>query len=217
MVTCLLALAACRSDNAPPIDQERPETPKPVAPVTTGAARQPGASQPKPVRAYEPTRLLGGPVVFRVNGAPRTPPSNVTPTLRYALVFRLNRDPYRKRGGYGVVRDPRGNFSVLGAIAFTFDAPIETLDQRNCFIGYIDAEFTDLLRKLDALPPGAPVAVRLRPVTPNPNGTSVLGRAYRRRPPLLTTDFALKEPMVQAALARIGCPVTDLGYYSKAG
>jgi hypothetical protein len=193
--------------------------PKANVRVTTGAATQPGASQPRPklVNAYAPTRLLGGPVVFRVKGAPRTPPSNVTPKLRYALMFRLNRDPYKMRDGYAEVRDPRGNFSVLGAIAFTFDAPIETLDLRNCFIGYIDAEFTDLVRKLDALPLGAAVDVRLRPVTPNANGTSVLGRAYSREPPLLTTDYALKEPRAKAALTRIGCPVTDLGYYSRAG
>jgi hypothetical protein len=141
----------------------------------------------------------------------------VTPKLRYALIFRLNRDPYRERDGYGVVRDPRGNFSVLGAVAFTFDAPIQTLDLRNCFVGYIDAEFTDLVRKLDALPSGAPVDVRLRPVTPKPNGTSVLGRTYKRDPPLLTTDYALKSPRARAELARIGCPITDLGYYSKTG
>ncbi len=178
---------------------------------------RPSQDRHEPISAYAPTKLLGGPLVFRVNEAPRTRPSNVTPRLRYVVVFRLNRDSYKTREGYAVVRDPRGNFSVLGAIAFTFDAPIETLDLRNCFIGYIDAEFTDLVRKLDALPLGAPVDVRLRPVTPKPNGTSVLGRTYKRDPPLLTTDYALKSPRVRAELGGMGCPITDLGYYSKTG
>lgn len=91
------------------------------------------------------------------------------------------------------------------------------MQPRGCFIGYIDAEFTDLVHKLDALPSGAPVDVRLRPVTPKPNGGSVLGRIYRGTPPLLTVDYALKSPKAQAELARIECPTTDLGYYSKTG
>lgn len=189
---------------------------------TAGAvssAIQPARRNPSytSVDASQPTRLVGGPLVFRVIGAPQTPPSDLTPKLRYALIFRLNRDPYKTRDGYGVIRDPRGNFSIFGSIAFTFDAPIERLEIPGCFIGYIDAEHTGFIAKLDALSPGAHVPVRLRPVTPRPRGTSVLGRTYRRSPPLLTTDHALKSPSARANLTRIGCPITDLGYYGKTG
>ena len=185
-----------------------------VSPVIQLPPRNPSRGS---VEASQPTRLAGGPLVFRVIGAPKTPPSDLTPKLRYALIFRLNRDPYEKRDGYGVIRDPRGNFSLLGSIAFTFDAPIERLEIPGCFIGYIDAEHTGFIAKLDALSPGAHVRVRLRPVTPRPGGPSVLGRTYRRSPPLLTTDHALKSPSARANLTRIGCPVTDLGYYAKTG
>jgi hypothetical protein len=191
-------------------------------PTTTGAtsasirsaARRPGRQS---VDASQPTKLVGGPLVFRVTGAPRTPSSDLTPELRYALIFRLNRDPYKKRDGYGVVRDPRGNFSLFGRIAFTFDAPIERLEIPDCFIGYIDVEHTGFIAELDALSLGARVPVRLRPVTPEPNGTSVLGRAYRRNPRLLSTDYALASAGARAKLRRIGCPITDLDYYGKTG
>ena len=136
----------------------------------------------------------------------------MTPQLRYALVFKLNRDPYRRRDGYAVVRDPRGNFSVFDMVAFTFDAPIEPLELPNCFVGYIDTTHTDVVAKLDALSAGARVPVRLRPVTPTAGGRSELGRAYYRTPPLFTTDYALKNATARVQLARIGCSVSSLSY-----
>ncbi len=187
--------------------------------VATSASITPPARQPghRPVDASLPTRLVGGPLVFRVTGAPQLPPSDLTPELRYALIFRLNRDPYKQRDGYAVVHDPRGNFSLFGSVAFSFDFPIERLEITDCFIGYIDAEATYFVDKLNALSLGARVPVRLRPVTPKPNGTSVLGRAYRRNPRLLSTDYALASPRARASVRRIGCPVTDLDYYGKTG
>jgi hypothetical protein len=185
----------------------------------TAQGRSPGETQcgcagtdnapagPAPVAVTPLTAAQKAAKAAAAHGAPQTPPSDLTPELRYALIFRLNRDPYRKRDGYGVVRDPRGNFSLFGTVAFYFDVPIERLEIRNCFIGYIDAERTGFIARLDALSLGARVPVRLRPLTPKPNGTSVLGRAYRRNPRLLSTDYALASPGARE-LRRIGCPIT---------
>lgn len=213
-----VVLTACGDDDTPSAARTL-AAPSQTPTGTTSASITPAARQPRhqSVDASQPTRLIAGPLIFRVNGAPRTPPSNVTPKLRYALIFRLNRDPFKKRDGYGVVRDPRGNFSLFDSIAFTFDAPIERLEIPGCFIGYVDAEHTGFVARLDALSLGARVPVRLRPVTPKPNGTSVLGRVYRRNPRLLSTDYALASPGASAKLGRIGCPITDLDYYGKTG
>jgi hypothetical protein len=115
-----------------------------------GSSRTPSrhTRPPHPPRSV-PTRLVGGPVVLRVEGGehPRG--------MRYVLVFRLNR-PYPKwpkdpENRHGPAPLPRWADSALGNFAiddfqfdfttavFDFDASVarSTPDRDNCFFGRI--------------------------------------------------------------------------------
>jgi hypothetical protein len=179
---------------------------------------------PNPPRSV-PTRLVGGPVVLRVEGGehPRG--------MRYVLVFRLNR-PYPKwpkdpENRHGPAPLPRWADSALGNFAidefqfdfadsvFNFDASVARSipDRDNCFIGviYRDVERPWILPRLDAIPDGGRVRVRLRPLTPKRDGTPQYGRVYVRHPRIVrarvsgTNYLTIRSPAALAVLRSTGC------------
>jgi hypothetical protein len=128
--------------------------------------------------------------------------------LRYVLIFRLNR-PYPKWP-----KDPKdpdgppllpagaasslGNYSIAGfefdfsRAIFNFD-PVDQPDSDNCFFGRLEAdmpESPDIIPRLDAIPDGGRVRVRLRPLTPDRRGRPAYGPIYVRRPHIIPTQVS---------------------------
>jgi hypothetical protein len=144
------------------------------------------------------TRLVGGPIVLRVNGATHEP------LLRYVLIFRLNHpypkwpeapdDPDGPAPLPDGAADPLGNYAIerfafdFSYSIFDFD-PVRGRDQDNCFAGRISTDVPDarLLRRLDAIPDGGRVRVHLHPLTSKRNGTPAWGRNDVRHPRIVPT------------------------------
>lgn len=199
---------------------------------TSNARPTDGAAKPPNPPRSIPTRLVGGPLVFRLQDALRPTPGDDTPQLRYVVVFRLNRRitlPARlknsRHGPYppGAI-GPFGNFSLNGE-RFLYDNPIyafdpvdRTNDRDNCFLGEVRADDPSI-HALDKIPVGGHVTVRLRPLTPRAN-TAVLGITYLRHPPITSmrvrpdteTGYSNEVASRTAArqLAAIGCHATVL-------
>lgn len=167
-------------------------------PSFTGPTRPP----PNPPPSV-PTRLVGGPIVLRVEGATHRP------LMRYVLIFRLNRpyptwpkDPADPDGPAPLpegAADPLGNYSIAGfeydfsRSIFDFDA-VDQPDTDNCFSGNLDAgmsEDRNLIPRLDAIPDGGRSRVRLRALTPDRRGRPAYGPIYVRRPHVIATRVSL--------------------------
>lgn len=190
---------------------------------------------PNPPRGV-PTRLVGGPLVFRVSGGRVPNPYNDTPRLRYVLIYRLNRprlrlpkNPHDREGPTPLpagARTSLGNIS-LADLQFYYDYcwcfssnPESGADQDNCFISEVRGDVPATVRLLDEIPLGGRVRVRIRPLTPKPGGGARLGPAYLRHPRLLPMrakrDDAhllydqVASPGALRQLHRIGCSATFL-------
>ena len=137
--------------------------------------------------------------MLRVEGATHRP------LMRYVLIFRLNRpyprwpkDPDDPDGPAPLpegAADPLGNYSIAGfefdfsRSIFNFDA-VGQPDMDNCFSGNLDdgmPEDRNLIPRLDAIPDGGRVRVRLRPLTPDRRGRPAYAPIYVRRPHIIPT------------------------------
>jgi hypothetical protein len=176
-------------------DARSVQPPRTMSQVLTTASAAP--DPPSRIR----TKIVGGPLVFRVIGAPKPSdpgfPSNAQ--IRYLVIFRLNRQPRFSAPAWdplGPVRLPTGirttlgNYSLAG-LQYDMDVSVAAFnplgdhrDTNNCFAGWITQEQPRTLRKLDALPIGARVAVTLQPTTPTPDGRPTLTKLSRRYPRL---------------------------------
>lgn len=156
--------------------------------------------------------------------------------MRYVLVFRLNRpypkwpkDPENRQGPAPLPRwadDALGNFAIddfqfdFTNSVFNFDANAAKSepDRDNCFIARIfrDVDRPWILPRLDAIRDGGSVRVRLRPLTPNRDGTPRYGRVYVRHPRIVraqvsgTNYLTVSSPAALAALWGTGCSATVL-------
>jgi hypothetical protein len=175
---------------------------EPAVPAITSShpASSAGPTRPPPNPPPSvPTRLVGGPIVLRVEGATHRP------LMRYVLIFRLNRpyptwpkDPEDPDGPAPLpegAADPLGNYSIAGfefdfvRSIFNFD-PFDQPDTDNCFSGNLNADLPEdpsLIGRLDAIPDGGRVRVRLRPLTPDRRGRPADGPIYVRRPHIIPT------------------------------
>ena len=199
VVVGALLLGGCggRADEHPQPGEE------PAVPAISSPRPQrsstPARPPPDPPRGV-PTRLVGAPIVLRVEGATHHP------LLRYVLIFRLNRpypkwpkDPKDPDGPAPLpegAAEPLGNYSIAGfefdfsRSIFNFD-PVDQPDTDNCFFGRLDAdmpESPDATPRLDAIPDGGRVRVRLCPLTPDRHGRPAYGPIYVRRPHIITTQ-----------------------------
>ncbi len=166
--------------------QEHPRT------TTDDKKRHPEAS---------PTRLIGGPLIFRITGAPRPTETDLTAEVAYTLVFRLNRRAIRGGSSHSY-----GYFAVAGGAV---DVYLFGPRRRNCFAADLrraDDEFDPaVMRRLDAIEFGSPVRVEIKPRTPERGATAQPGRRYVRLPSLRTATFRLNDSLAQGQLKRIGC------------
>jgi hypothetical protein len=174
---------------------------------------QTSAATPTTARARQPppTRLVAGPVLFRVTGAPKPTASNLTPQLLYTMIFRLDREPRAKPGRPVLALDPLGNYSIINSsLGWGQENAIFAFGERrrHCFVGFFDTETAP--PQLRAVPLGARVRITLQPTKRTASGGLKLGTVYERHPRLLHADNYLKNRRAREALNRIGCPAKQL-------
>lgn len=170
-----------------------------------------GASSAGAVKA---TRLVHGPLVLRLTGqaaARREDPTVDWRTMRYAVVFKLNRDPlarYKPSAEVAAIRT-RGHVSFE---TFPLDDTLTPYNGSNgppgtkfCFIAFVDEEPTvPYVRKLDRIALGTSVKTNLQFLTPK-DGTQVLGKSYTIRATLRSADVQLNDARSKRLFRRIGC------------
>lgn len=210
-------------------DQPAASHTKTAAPSASQSRRRAQVRPPPNPPRSVPTRLVGGPIVLRVVG------DTLEPFVRYTLIFRLNRpqqnwpkDPNNRDGPPPLppgADDPLGNYEIAG-FAFDFDysifsfdpASADQPDRDNCFYGTISTDLPDqsIIRKLDKIPDGGRVRVRLHPLTPKPDGKPKYGPVYVRHPQIIRAHVdgssylqVLSIPAL-TALEHAGCSVTVL-------
>lgn len=149
----------------------------------------------------EQTRLIGGPILFRVTGAPKPTETDLTAEVAYTLVFRLSRRNIR-----GGSANNYGAFDVAGGAVDVYPFGPK---RRNCFAADLrraDDQFDpSTMRQLDALPVGHPVRVMIKPRTRLRDGSTEPGQRYFRQPTLRKGVFRLKDAAGKRELKRIGC------------
>lgn len=182
--------------------------------VTMSAAMLFGLGGASSAGAGEATRLVHGPLVLRLTGqaaARREDPTVDWRTVRYAVVFKLNRDPlarYKPSAEVAAIRT-RGHVSFE---TFPLD---DTLTPYNgskgpprtkfCFIAMVVEEPTEAyVRNLDRIALGASVKTKLRFLTPK-HGEQVLGKIYTIRATLRSADVQLNDARSKRLFRRIGC------------
>lgn len=156
------------------------------------------------------TKLVHGPVVFRLTGYKNLSGSVAPVYARYYVLFKLNQVPKAEiyslknqttagtfRLDDGIYNNENGpdSFSRSGCLAlvlFTPNGPISPTDNS----------------ALDAIRVGRRLKVSLRPLTPGPDGKLMLGRTYVSHPRMQTTDYRLREANARRELKRIGCSRT---------
>lgn len=160
----------------------------------------------------EGTRLVHGPLVFRLTGqelANKKDPTVDYDSL-YAVVFKLNRDPlarYRPVPNAGPINS-RGRYQIANV---DFDELVSPLYDRPrppgtayCFAAFIDGPSTGLPR-LDRVAAGRSVKVRLRPLTTGEDGNPKLGKTYTSRSRMRTADVRFNDRSVRRQLRAIRC------------
>jgi hypothetical protein len=187
-----------------------PVTTRVITTVRTPAA-VPAIKRLSP-REPVPTRLVAGPVLFRISGAPRPTRHQSTPQSLYNMIFRLNREPIY----HGDIEElpfdtPVGDYSIIDqSIGWNFENSIFAFGKtvgEHCFVGAFDTE--DVPAAIRRLRLGERVRVELQPTTPAGHRKLKLGsKVYVRYPRLLSADYYVHSRRALAALKRIGCSPT---------
>jgi hypothetical protein len=181
-----------------------------IAGLACGAALG-GVVGPATAAAPGTTELLRGPVAFRLTGYQHAPSTTSLGDYRYAIVFKLNRDPqgrlpdtdeYQNRGV------SRGTFALDGydaEVAHLYPVKHAPAGKAHCFVGYVDDGNASWLRQEARRRLGSKVRVTLRPLNKLADGTHAFGTRLVRRPHLQQADVALKSRDARRLLAKIGC------------
>ncbi len=198
LVGCGGTLDASIPDDAPPETSVQTFTsdPKPEKPP---ALRQAARRQDRGGR----TSLLGEPLFDRITDAPKPTETDLTPQLKYVLIFRLSRDAYERDFERKGNDTKLGRYSVLGDF-FNDESEISHIGPRSdhCFAGYYDSEYVNPL--LERIEIGGPVDVTLRPLD-RIQGQIRLGRLYEKSPPMRTTSFDISTGTTRDQLRTLGC------------
>lgn len=184
-----------------------------LAASSAPAATRPATTHaPLTAETSSTPRLLNGPVLFRL---PRT--NNDEDARRYAIAFRLDRDPVGQLDkttspDEGPFRQSRGAFSIGSA-----DASIAVLRRsktaaRFCFVAYaqdvVPFENEGPVSELDRMRLGRKIAVDLQPAVPNgvAGGVTPGPKTYSRRPLLRrATSISLRSKNDERTLRSIHC------------
>ncbi len=151
-----------------------------------------------------PTRVIGGPLIYRITDAPKPTETDLTAQIAYTLVFRLSR--YRVKDDVAALMLSFGAYAVAGGTVSAYRLG----PKRNaCFAADVprDSDQFDpaALRRVDAVRLGGGVRVDLRPNMPRRGLRAARGRLYVRHPTLRSGVFRLKDAAGRRELKRIGC------------
>lgn len=165
-----------------------PAIPRSPEPTTTSQAAQrpdtttkPGSHTVRPSEAGgeepAPTRLLAGPLLFRLTGTPKPTQTDGSPQVRYIIIFRLSSGPKAVRNGRS-----SGNFLIAGGALnpYVFGRP-----RAHCFAAVVSgkgAEDPEPARRLDNVAAGKRVKVRIQPLTRAASKNKLIDRPYERQP-----------------------------------
>jgi hypothetical protein len=157
------------------------------------------------------TQIVRGPVAYRLTGYQDARKTTSLGDYRYAIVFKLNRDPQAhlpdtaEEQGRGVTR---GRFALDGYdidLAHLYSPTHPPVGKANCYLGYVDDENPSWLRKEGRKRLGTTVSVRLQPLDKHADGKSDFGPRRIRHPHLQQADVSLKSAAAKRSLAKIGC------------
>jgi hypothetical protein len=152
------------------------------------------------------TKLLGGPLLFRVTGYKGHPRYS----LRYVVVFKLNRDPQAMLSGkppYAYGRTTFGAFHLEDVPTPVTSGVYRQYPPRNkprCLYGQVLRK-PAYLKELARYRIGDRLTVTLQPLTVTSNGKSVYGPKLVSHPVLRTTTRELKDAPTVRLLRSIGC------------
>jgi hypothetical protein len=157
------------------------------------------------------TRLVHGPLAFRLTDWREQPSTTSYGDYRYAIVFKLNRNPQGRlppHGNYGEGGTSLGNYALDGYD--TLVSHLRPVSQApagkvNCFVGYVDDVNPVWLRKEDKVPLRARVRVALHPFTKTPDGKVAFGKLLVRHVPLQPADVRFRTADAHRRLRAIGC------------
>jgi hypothetical protein len=147
-----------------------------------------------------PTRPIGEPLVFRLDG------SDPTDVSRYTVIWKLNRDSIQRvpKGTSAEFARYRGDYALQGFDIAEFNG-VSRARKPGCFEAKVD-EDGERERGLDRVLVGGWVKVMLRPLTPpRVKGQLQLGRKYRFNVRLRFADPRLRSADAKRQLATIGC------------
>lgn len=179
-----------------------------VSVVSQGSERAAAASVTDPALKLNATRLVHGPIVFRI--LPRSRDGDA----RYEMFFKLTRDPLdREAVGEKNVDSSRGTFGLIGpgrqgSTEFVFRNGKPINGSGACIVvTYFDGgSEPSLFRRLDRIGRGVRVRARLQPLTKAPGrADSVLGQTYIAHPRMRESDARYRDASARTAFKRMGC------------
>jgi hypothetical protein len=174
-----------------------------------GRIRDPTTRVVRP-RARAPTRLVGEPLLFRLEGTRAPAGTDLTAQLRYVLFFRLTRG--LKSAIYDGSRHGLVVLAGAGVSPHTFSKP-----GQHCFAASLDGKGSDdpsTARALDRLDAGSRVKAEIQPLTPAADGSLHINPGpYVRHPRIRVSrvrfrdpSYELTSPVYREQLRRLGCP-----------
>jgi hypothetical protein len=170
-----------------------------------------GAAGPAVAAAPGTTQIVRGPVAYRLSGYQDAPSTTSLGDYRYAIVFKLNRDPQARLPDTAEEQNrgvTRGRFALDGYdvdIAHLYPAKHAPVGKANCYLGYVDDENPSWLHKEGRKRLGTTVSVTLQPLDKHADGKSDYGPRRVRHPHLQQADVSLKSAAAKRSLAKIGC------------
>lgn len=175
----------------------------------------------QPSAASAPTRLVHKPLAFRLTGYQDAPSTSSLVDYRYAVVFKLNRDP---RTVQPANRDDqnapegtpvptsggttRGHYYLRGyelQVSTLYAKKTARAGTRNCFVGYLDNGNASFLRRYARVPLGARTRVTLHPTKYNADGSVGYDKLFSTLATLRQADVGLGSKATKKILRGIGC------------
>lgn len=176
--------------------------------VTLAACAAGGSGRQATAAPSSETKLIGGPLVFRVTGSQRLPVKYTERRYRYVFVWKLDRDLHVRVHDHDRADSPFGTYIVLHKIHISGDgAPFRIMAPAGCLASYVGTDSSYSQTKLlNGVPTGQKLSVRLQPTNQtDPSGPAMLGKVYVVSATMRKTDVLFGEPEARRQLARIGC------------
>lgn len=167
-----------------------------------------------------PTRLVSPALAFRLTGYENLSSFSNLQDFRYAVVFKLNRDPLTVERADDDKDAPegtqapipgattRGNYYLRGydfRVGRFYGSKQTTKRNRNCFVGFVSNDVPEYLREFGRVRLGRRVRFTSHPTRYESDGSVGFDRLQTVRPKLRQADVRLNDRPTRRLLRRIGC------------